>query len=346
MDPPNKNLGLGIFKSLIKKEKQRRKHGTLAVRFNLEIEETYQVCMVKGGSFRKKKSKKKKKMTTRTTMLEFDPDYAPMSITVPGYRGKKYDHLKTWDEGESEEIPWWEMPDLDEEDELTGLIKKVQGAGDYDKKSFQKNEIYQAYSGGTTGTVDAEEIDLAANRVEGMLYKFALKMRGKIEGKVKEDKNEKENGDPKKRQSLFMSTYNWTNKDLWASSTDFSFIEGQQSHIEAENKRILNGTPHATTTWSRKSDASAASTTASTTAASTTATTTTAATATDNKQNDDDNSVSSSGSSSSSSSSGSSSSSSDDTNNSEEKRKKEIKTEKEFKIFKPPTNGFLMKKYK
>merc|ERR1712151_1302652 len=30
------------------------------------------------------------------------------------------------------EIPWWEMPDEDEDDELTWVCKKVLKAGDYD----------------------------------------------------------------------------------------------------------------------------------------------------------------------------------------------------------------------
>lgn len=81
--------------------------------------------------------------------------------------GEGYDYTETpWYEEEEEEIPWWEMPDLDEDDEITALCKKVVDAGiDYDARRRAEH----------------------AERIEIAVCKFALNLKNKVASRKHEE---------------------------------------------------------------------------------------------------------------------------------------------------------------
>jgi len=66
----------------------------------------------------------------------YNPEFATLSISIPGFeyeeRNEDDKEIRWYEEEEQEDIPWWEQPDLDEDDEITILCKKLLHAGDYD----------------------------------------------------------------------------------------------------------------------------------------------------------------------------------------------------------------------
>lgn len=95
---------------------------------------------------------------------EFDPENSALSITDPSHEGEPHDQIP-WDEADYEEIPWWDQPDLDEDDEITALCKKILLAG----------------GRGKTGNHEIQ-----ADKIHSLVIKFALKVKARIEDRGSE----------------------------------------------------------------------------------------------------------------------------------------------------------------
>ena len=112
----------------------------------------------------KRRSAKRRKQKQRRLMfrreeetLRYDEENSVLSVLDPTLPVPEDDGEIPWDEQDYEEFPWYEYPDLDEDDEITVLIKRVVGSG-----------VSPQYVG----------------RVEATVWTFAVKLQNLVQFKL------------------------------------------------------------------------------------------------------------------------------------------------------------------
>jgi hypothetical protein len=96
--------------------------------------------------------------------IEFDPDESVMCMTNPSFFSLDHDEVP-WEEKSFKDLPWWDYPDLTEDDEMTALVKRVLIAGT--KKKCKNQEIY-------------------ADRIQALVIEFALKVQKRVKERGKD----------------------------------------------------------------------------------------------------------------------------------------------------------------
>jgi hypothetical protein len=84
---------------------------------------------------------------------------APLNINDDDHIPVDHNQIP-WDEDSYVELPWWDQPDLDEDDEVTALCKKVLLAGAKDSES--------------------KSIEIKADKIHSLIIKFALKVQQRV----------------------------------------------------------------------------------------------------------------------------------------------------------------------
>jgi hypothetical protein len=89
---------------------------------------------------------------------------SPLSVNDPDHVAEDHKEVP-WYEEDYEELPWYAQPDLDEDDAITALCKKILTAGE-DAEENQKRLEFQAA------------------KVEAKVLGFALKLRSRVNSKA------------------------------------------------------------------------------------------------------------------------------------------------------------------
>ncbi|GKY96865.1 hypothetical protein MPSEU_000645600 [Mayamaea pseudoterrestris] len=96
-----------------------------------------------------------------SNILEFDEEESPKQMKDPSHVAEEHNDIP-WDEWEEEPLTnWWDQPDLDEDDEVTKLCKRVLIA------SASKD-------------LGEGNIEIKADKIHALVIKFVLKVHQRV----------------------------------------------------------------------------------------------------------------------------------------------------------------------